>query len=99
MTRRVHLVDVVAAAAPLLFSLVTLGMVAVSLLAGRRVTHILAERVTRMDHRGGCTANLVVASLVVDYCDVARYLWSSQCPGRALVRRDVRVAEPFARSA
>jgi hypothetical protein len=31
-----------------------------------------------MDHRCGFAANLVTASLVVDYCDVARYLWSSQ---------------------
>lgn len=53
-----------AADAPLMFSLVTLGMVAGSLLAGRRVTHVLAEKVTRMDHRGGFAANLVTASLV-----------------------------------
>jgi phosphate/sulfate permease len=78
MTRRVHVVDVVAADAPLLLSLVTRGMVAGNLLAGRRVTHVLAEKVTRMDHRGGFAASLVTASLVVDYGGVARYLWSSQ---------------------
>lgn len=48
----------------LMFVLVMLGMVAGSLFAGRRVTRVLAEEVTRIDHRGGFVANLVTALLV-----------------------------------
>jgi inorganic phosphate transporter, PiT family len=51
-------------ASPVLFALVTCGMVAGSLVAGRRVTHVLAEKVTPMDHREGFIANLVTAGLV-----------------------------------
>jgi inorganic phosphate transporter, PiT family len=47
-----------------LFAVVTAGMVAGSLAGGRRVTEVLAERVTRMDHRSGFVANLVTAALV-----------------------------------
>lgn len=47
-----------------LFVLVTAGMVAGSLVAGRRVTEVLAEDVTPMDHREGLAANLVTATLV-----------------------------------
>lgn len=50
--------------APFLFALVTVGMVAGSLVAGRRVTQVLAERVTPLDHREGFIANVVTASLV-----------------------------------
>jgi inorganic phosphate transporter, PiT family len=46
------------------FTVVTLGMVAGSWIAGRRVTTVLAEKVTRMDHRDGFVANLVTAALV-----------------------------------
>jgi PiT family inorganic phosphate transporter len=46
------------------FAVVTLGMVAGSWIAGRRVTTVLAEKVTRMDHREGFVANLVTAALV-----------------------------------
>lgn len=48
----------------LLFALVTAGMVAGSVSAGRRVTRVLAEDVTPMDHREGFAANLVTAGLV-----------------------------------
>ncbi|MFN0247068.1 MAG: inorganic phosphate transporter [Kofleriaceae bacterium] len=51
-------------AAPVWFAVVTVGMVAGSLYGGRRVMHVLAERVTRMDHREGFSANLVTATLV-----------------------------------
>jgi PiT family inorganic phosphate transporter len=51
-------------APPLMFALVTLGMVAGSLVAGRRVTRVLAERVRPLDHRGGFLANLVTAAIV-----------------------------------
>ncbi|MBI1873175.1 MAG: inorganic phosphate transporter [Acidobacteria bacterium] len=47
-----------------LFTLVTVGMVVGSLCAGRRVTRVLAENVTAMDHREGFAANLVTAGLV-----------------------------------
>jgi PiT family inorganic phosphate transporter len=47
-----------------LFALVTAGMVVGSIAGGRRVTHVLAERVTRLDHQGGFLANLVTAVLV-----------------------------------
>lgn len=53
----------VASTAPL-FVLVTVAMVVGSLVAGRRVTHVLAEKVTAMDHREGFAANLVTAALV-----------------------------------
>lgn len=35
-----------------------------SLLAGRRATRVLAEKITPMDHREGMTANLVTSALV-----------------------------------
>jgi PiT family inorganic phosphate transporter len=47
-----------------LFALVTMAMAGGSLIAGRRVTHLLAERVTPMSHREGFAANLVTAGLV-----------------------------------
>ncbi len=47
-----------------MFACVTLGMVAGSLVGGRRVTHVLAERITHLDHREGFLANLVTAALV-----------------------------------
>ncbi len=49
---------------PMLFASVVLGMVLGSVAAGRRVTHVLAEKVTAMDHREGFAANLVTAALV-----------------------------------
>ncbi len=48
----------------LMFTLVTLGMVAGSLVGGRRVTHLLAERVTPMNPGQGFVTNLVTATLV-----------------------------------
>jgi len=47
-----------------LFVLVTTGMVLGSLVGGRRITRVLAEKVTPMDHREGFLANLVTAGLV-----------------------------------
>ncbi len=47
-----------------LFVLVTTGMVLGSVVAGLRVTHVLAEKITAMDHREGFAANLVTAALV-----------------------------------
>lgn len=58
---------VVAGGAPgagAVFVLVAAAMVAGSLLAGRRVTRVLAEDVTRMDHAEGFLANLVTATCV-----------------------------------
>lgn len=49
---------------PALFALVALGMLAGSVVGGRRVTQVLAEKVTRMDHREGFAANLITAVLV-----------------------------------
>jgi inorganic phosphate transporter, PiT family len=49
---------------PAAFVLVTLGMVAGSWIAGRRVTIVLAERITPMDHWEGFLANAVTAALV-----------------------------------
>ena len=50
-------------AAPI-FLLVTTGMVLGSAVGGRRVTRVLAEKVTPMDHREGFLANLVTSGLV-----------------------------------
>ena len=50
---------------PTAFALVTLGMVAGSWLAGRRVTTALAEKITPMDHWEGFLANAVTAALVM----------------------------------
>jgi PiT family inorganic phosphate transporter len=50
--------------APALFASVVAGMVIGSVVAGRRVAHVLAEKVTTMDHREGFAANLVTATLV-----------------------------------
>ncbi len=49
---------------PLAFAVLTMGMVAGSFVAGRRVTVLLAERVTPMDHQEGFLANLVTAAMV-----------------------------------
>jgi len=46
------------------YAVVALGMTAGSWIAGRRVTHLLARKVTPMDHREGFAANLVTAALV-----------------------------------
>jgi PiT family inorganic phosphate transporter len=46
------------------FVAVTLGMVAGSWIGGRRVTRVLAEGITPMNHREGFVANLVTALLV-----------------------------------
>lgn len=50
---------------PTAFVLVTVGMVAGSWLAGRRVTGVLAEKITPMDHWEGFLANAVTAALVM----------------------------------
>jgi len=47
-----------------LFAVVSLGMVGGSLVAGRRVTQVLAEGVTPMDDQEGFVANLMTAGLV-----------------------------------
>jgi PiT family inorganic phosphate transporter len=47
-----------------LFALVAGGMLAGSLVAGRRVTRVLAEDLTPLSHRQGFAANLVTAVLV-----------------------------------
>ena len=49
---------------PLGFGLVALGMGIGSYIGGQRVTRFLAERVTKMDHLEGLSANLVTAILV-----------------------------------
>ncbi len=49
---------------PPAFGLITLAMVAGSIIGGLRVTQLLAERVTPMDHREGFFANLVTSLLV-----------------------------------
>jgi inorganic phosphate transporter, PiT family len=46
------------------FIAITAGMVAGSWFAGRKVTEVLADKITRMDHREGFLANLVTAALV-----------------------------------
>jgi len=46
------------------YAVVALGMTAGSWIAGRRVTLLLARKVTPMDHREGFAANLVTAALV-----------------------------------
>ncbi|HEY3131562.1 MAG TPA: anion permease [Acidobacteriota bacterium] len=48
----------------LAFAVVTTGILGGSWLAGRRVTDVLAFKVTRMDHREGLIANLITATLV-----------------------------------
>jgi PiT family inorganic phosphate transporter len=46
------------------YLLIAFGIFAGSLHAGRRVTTVLAEKITRMDHREGFIANLVTSLLV-----------------------------------
>jgi PiT family inorganic phosphate transporter len=46
------------------FALVAVGIMAGSWIGGRRVTEVLARKVTRMDHREGFVANLITAILV-----------------------------------
>lgn len=52
------------AAKPLAFAAVTLGIVVGSYVAEKRVTTLLAEKVTPMNHQEGFLANLVTAALV-----------------------------------
>jgi len=47
-----------------IFLAIASGMVAGSLLAGRRVSDVLARKVIRMEHREGFVANLITAALV-----------------------------------
>lgn len=49
----------------MLFTIVALGMTLGSLMAGRRVTETLAQRVTKMDHAEGLAANATTASLLI----------------------------------
>jgi inorganic phosphate transporter, PiT family len=46
------------------FVAISLGMMAGSWMAGRRVTEVLARKITPMDHREGFVANLITAALV-----------------------------------
>jgi PiT family inorganic phosphate transporter len=46
------------------FVAITFGMLAGSWIAGRRVTNVLANKVTPMTHREGFVANLITAALV-----------------------------------
>jgi inorganic phosphate transporter, PiT family len=46
------------------FIAITAGMLAGSWFGGRKVTEVLAQKVTRIDHRQGFIANLVTAALV-----------------------------------
>ncbi|MGE5325220.1 MAG: anion permease [Actinomycetota bacterium] len=46
------------------FVAISVGMLAGSWFAGRRVTEVMADNITRMDHREGFIANLVTAALV-----------------------------------
>ena len=46
------------------FLVITFAMVAGSLIAGRKVTVVLAEKITHMDNRQGFFANFVTAALV-----------------------------------
>ena len=46
------------------FVAISIGMLAGSWFAGRKVTEVLADNITRMDHREGFIANLVTAALV-----------------------------------
>jgi PiT family inorganic phosphate transporter len=48
----------------LVFGIVTIGMGMGSFFGGRKVTEVLAEKVTRMDHHEGLTANLTTAVVV-----------------------------------
>ena len=48
----------------LAYVLISFGILAGSLQAGRRVTTVLAERITPMDHREGFIANLVTSLLI-----------------------------------
>lgn len=48
-----------------IFALITFGMVAGSVVAGLRITRVLAEGVTRMNHREGFLANFVTSALVM----------------------------------
>jgi PiT family inorganic phosphate transporter len=49
---------------PAAFVLVALGMMGGSWLAGRRVTGVMAEKITPMNHQEGFIANLVTAAMV-----------------------------------
>jgi len=49
---------------PWTFAMVALGIVAGSWMAGKKVTKVLAEEVTPMDHQEGFIANLVTTALV-----------------------------------
>lgn len=49
---------------PLAFAVIAFGIMAGSWVGGQRVTSLLAEKVTKMDHREGFMANLITSALV-----------------------------------
>jgi PiT family inorganic phosphate transporter len=69
----------------LLFAVVTLGMVAGSFVAGRRVTTLLAEKVTPMNHQEGFLANLVTAALVAPGAALGLPMSTTQVSSGAII--------------
>lgn len=49
---------------PLAFAIIAFGIMAGSWVGGQRVTSLLAEKVTKMDHREGFMANLITSALI-----------------------------------
>lgn len=70
---------------PASFVAVTLGMVVGSLIGGNRVTGVLAEKVTRMNHQEGFLANLVTAALVGSGAFFGLPMSTTQVSGSAIM--------------
>ena len=72
------------------FVLVALSMGVGSLLGGRKVTEVLAEKVTRMDHHEGFSANLTTAILVTTAADFGFPVSTTHAGSSAIIGMGLR---------
>jgi PiT family inorganic phosphate transporter len=73
-----------------LFALVSLGMVVGSFVGGGKVTETLAEKVTRMDHTEGFSANLTTAILVAGASNLGLPVSTTHVSSGAIIGIGVR---------
>lgn len=73
-----------------LFALVALGMVIGSFVGGGKVTRTLAEKVTRMDHTEGFSANLTTAVLVAGASNLGLPVSTTHVSSGAIIGIGVR---------
>jgi PiT family inorganic phosphate transporter len=74
----------------LAFGLVAVSMGIGSVLGGRTVTEVLAEKVTRMDHQDGFTANLTTAVLVTAAANLGLPVSTTHVSASAIIGMGLR---------